>query len=777
LSDQANQYPNRCVPGEGCLDNENRNRLKGVSMSGLWTQGRQVHIDNMLNNTDWGLPIDPAGHRMVTLYERSDGTPVQVRVGAGGRHKAHQYPVLKGRTSNTAIIDSVQSLYNHRKQMQPRTPQDIVWPVSNGKATDEIAFDDYLNPDGFIVSSMIASLSQKSNRGVQYHAGQNGTDVKLQNAGSAVPERWNTPAYGLVRAGTGRAEAVALGGIKGRGFWLDGTNEVSYDIQSQPRDPKDSDWYVSIFVDSRFADDGTLRNLIRYPDGTGLALQGRSELVFLRDNGATISNSVALPAALPNTGWAHIALQLSDRNRQITAYHNGFAFNTFRIDEGFFDMVPGQLVVGGQSNVAGNRAGFQGWIDDFKVIAQQPNLEVACNHARGTLIGIENNSHWQSIADRYPTEFHDKIDQQIVASGRGGFDRYACHTDYSDVSGIDVNTPPTGTGSVRQAINFPEGPVVFDQPRPDSVNNGFCLSCHHAEGNGGLGLDALTFNPSVNAIDDRRRNPTQHLRMVHGNIPAGWLNGRVTEASQAGSEGFMLDPYLLNEAAPPPNEPPSNDPPPEDPPPAAPDYTLQNNRWSLITVPANSSGQTIRQLFEDDLPMSDYGVEWGIFTFNQALQSYDTPSIDDTLPQGDGLWMVQKKGVDVMIDIPAEVPDGDAQQSDICASTEGCFSARISTSTTRTTWALIGAPYANPVDVTNIRVVGSNGVCAEGCDLAQAKSNGLLKNQQWLYDATSGNYQALKDVNLLQPWQGFWISAAALPVGTDVTVLLPKPGG
>jgi len=333
LNEEADQYPHRCVPGEGCIDNENDSSLKGLSVAGLWTQGRLVHIDNMLNNTDFGLPIDPAGHRMVRLYENSDGTPMEVRVGAGGRHKDTDYPALKGRTGNTAIADSVQSLFNHREELRTRSPRDVVWLVSNGKSTDEFAFDDYMNPDSFIVSSMIASVSQRSDSGLRYKNGRGGSDIELQNAAGALSERWITPAYGLVRQGTGRAEAVALGGIHGRGLWLDGVNEVSYDIQSQPRNPQDSDWYVSIFVDSRFADDGVLRNLIRYPDGTGLALEGRKNLVFLRDNGNTVSNTVTLPAVLPTSDWAHIALQLSDRNRQITVYHNGFAFNTFRIED------------------------------------------------------------------------------------------------------------------------------------------------------------------------------------------------------------------------------------------------------------------------------------------------------------------------------------------------------------------------------------------------------------------------------------------------------------
>jgi len=103
-------------------------------------------------------------------------------------------------------------------------------------------------------------------------------------------------------------------------------------------------------------------------------------------------------------------------------------------------------------------------------------------------------------------------------------------------------------------------------------------------------------------MDDPRRQPTEHMRMVHGNIPAGWLNGLITEAAQAGREGFMLDPYLSPGSGLPPVDPPPVDPPvdpPIDPPATAPNYTLQNNIWSLLTVPANGSALTVGQTMGD----------------------------------------------------------------------------------------------------------------------------------------------------------------------------------
>ena len=100
-------------------------------------------------------------------------------------------------------------------------------------------------------------------------------------------------------------------------------------------------------------------------------------------------------------------------------------------------------------------------------------------------------------------------------------------------------------------INFPEGPLVYNQPRPDSSDNQFCLSCHSADSKGGLGLDALSFDRNLTHAEDPRRQPLEPVARVFGNIPENWLGTGVPRRDLvAPAEGFSIDEMLhfLNES-------------------------------------------------------------------------------------------------------------------------------------------------------------------------------------------------------------------------------------
>lgn len=557
------RFPRRCVV-TGCENlRENIDWDRGFMVAGLWTRGKLVLLDGMINNLDWAVGVTPAAHWLVDLYRAADG-PVEVRFGAGRfidamRNAGGPYPA--GYTHNANILDSLQQLFNYRPEARPISPHDVVWIMSTGVATEEIAFDDYLNANALIVSNMQASITQLEHGGERlgiprHHNGQIRTllnpgspllpiyrldpdadeDIHLQNAATSL--RWRVPAYGLVRAGTARVEPVALGGIEGRGLWMSGEAEIVYALPPQDRDVLAHDGYVALFVDPRATDDGP-RGLLRFPDGSEVRLSGRSAVQYLA--AGSVLHEVALPAS---EGWLHLALELRNGNRDVTLLVDGYAFDRFRTDAPWLVPTEGDLIVGPPGE---GGARLRGWIDDFKVLANRVNPEVACNHARGTLVRVDDHPEWASVAARYPDSAHAEI-AALLGAPEGT--RFACYHDYRADYAAHLANIPAGTESVREAINFPEGPIRAGAPRPESSSNAFCTTCHTAESRGGLSLAALELRPDVMAEDDPRRQPHQPPRRVFGNVPAGWIRpgpgpGSPAEPLQAPPEGLVIDHWVL----------------------------------------------------------------------------------------------------------------------------------------------------------------------------------------------------------------------------------------
>lgn len=564
------QYPRRCVL-EGCDSyEENRDWDRGFMVAGLWTHGKFVHLDGLINNLDWTVGVAPETHWMVDLYRDRDGDPVAVRFGAGrfiDGKRGGIYP--PGYTQNPNILDSLQNLPNHAAMARTVTPRDVVWLMSTGVATDEVAFDDFLDPQALIVSNMQASITQyydENGASLSIPRHWNGqvrrfddpisliqlsivpatlvtdaaSDIHIQNGATSLT--LEVPPYGLVEAGTGRAEPVALGGIRGRGFWLSGENRIRYAMPDNPG-IEQADIYVGIFVDPRTTE-GASRALSSFADGSSLRLIDGATVQYLRDGRRL--HRVELPAA---TGWLHLGLRVRDGGHDITLLHDGFALDRYPSDEPLFQPLTGELVVG---RAGDDDAGVRGWIDDFKVLAHDVNPEVACNHAGGTLIRVDDNATWQAVASPYPAWAHAEI-AALLGDPEGT--TYACFHDYTGDYAAHLGNIPSGTTSLREAINFPEGPLHAGAPRPDSSGNPFCLSCHSAAGIGGLGLGALEYRPNVVAENDPRRQPLQAPRRVFGNVPGDWIPpgdgpGSPARSFQAPPQGTLVDPWLLPAAGP-----------------------------------------------------------------------------------------------------------------------------------------------------------------------------------------------------------------------------------
>lgn len=565
LAEQSEtRWPRRCVT-PGCeVYEEETDWDRGYLVAGLWTHGKFVHLDGLINNIDWAVGVTPAAHWEVDLYRDEAGATVPVRFGSGrfaGSERDDGGPYPAGYTHNANILDSLQNLPNHHEHLRPVTPRDVVWLMSSGVATDEIAFDDLVDPNALIVANMQASVTQLYAGGISiavphHHNGQVRAlegipgiapvvtldpeavdEIHLQNAATSL--RWKVPAYGRVEAGTARVEPVALGGVKGRGFWLSGDTRITWPLPEQADARGEFDAYVGLFVDPRAAE-GEARALLDFPDGSALVFADDG-LVLAADG--VVVRRIPLP---PGSGWRHLGLRLTDRHRAVTVLVDGFAVDRFVAEEPLFRLVTGNLVVG---RADGAWTGFRGWIDDLVVLAHDVDVEVACNHATGTLAALEGPSAWDAVAAGRPDWAHAEV---AAAAGRSG-GRFACVVDLTDDRAAHLQNLPAGTRGIRAEIHFPEGPLRAGAPRPDSSDNAFCLSCHTAEGKGGLSLAALTGHPTLPAEHDPRRQPSQPPRRVFGNVPAGWIPpgpgpGGPPTALQAPPEGLLIDAWVLEAA-------------------------------------------------------------------------------------------------------------------------------------------------------------------------------------------------------------------------------------
>lgn len=574
------QQPNTNEPAD-YLQGEDGGKHQGVSFAGLWSHGKIVMLDNLNNATDYAVgqgDTNAAGgtstgpqHRLVSLYQPGTG-PLGTENGLlmlGYGRATKKMPA--GENDNGNIIDSIENLFNYRKEAFPLTRRDVVWPLSNGQQTDELVFDDYLDPDAFIVANMAGlttfptSYSGSGANSLTHHSGWNTTTntfsnpVKLQNAATSTADRWIVPKHGLV-VGNGRLEPAAAGGVHGKGFSMDGNIGIEFTVLAQPTgvDVTLHDWYAGIFVDCRFANDTTERQLFTFPDGTGVRLYGRSQVLYTDASGAVI-HRITLPTPivgthplddlLPDTGWAHLGFQIREQNTAVDFFLNGIIYNRWEdAYASLFKMTPGKVTVG--KLASSSLAGFAGWIDDFKVLAHGVDFESACNHANGSLIGLPSTytAEWKTkFADRYPAWAQTLITDALKNNGETTYPRYANFYDYRTDNGAHRDNIPAGAIWLRQSIHFPEGPLFHDRPRPDSASNTFCLTCHHSSGKGGLDLAALDLDASWTAKNDPRRQPMQPPQKVFGRIPAGFANNTGLPATQTDltSTGKLIDEWNL----------------------------------------------------------------------------------------------------------------------------------------------------------------------------------------------------------------------------------------
>lgn len=579
----SERYPSRCLSGfPDCKQNkynpEDRGGVRGIAVVGSWTRGKTVVFDGRVNHTDYGLKRGPRYHREVQLYQPEPGYDGYVRIGSGrengsnGNGITNDLDSLKenseilGMGGPTGTVDSLENIFRTYRHFRPALPRDIVWTLNNAIDSDEVVFDDSLDTRALIVSSMVAGAEFMAlpwwHDEWKYADGftrrgdgakdQPEQPVLIQNA--ATSQNLPIPTFGYLNKG--RIEPIALGGIQGRGLWLDSTNALSYTF---PQPLLGTELFFSLFFDSRSPDD-LLRQLVEFPDGTQ---------IFVNTQGLRIQKAGEIHMVSFSTAkksWTHLGIGVSAENRNISVYLNGMKFNSFSTSDPFFRLTDSLVLRVGKSEEK-TSPGFRGWIDELKLFAYIPSSEVICNHAFGSLYWVKGGARaaWSSRAEQYPPSSHLEIYNRLpsnFASEKGIFENshFVCGAQYSNASEIfkSLMREDEGLVSLREALLFAspsasgyeDGRLTWNGNRNDFRANTFCLSCHSDAERRGLTLAALMPGDTCEMLD-RRRQPLQSPLRLVGQITKDQMSSisatpdKLLKFYENGTQALFTDPFLM----------------------------------------------------------------------------------------------------------------------------------------------------------------------------------------------------------------------------------------
>jgi hypothetical protein len=320
LADDRARYQNqiRCLDGVSCdlsavADDPNvdggGSGTRAVTVVGLWTQGRQVLLDNMINNVDYGVGSIPSEQRIVKLFD-GIGSDSWVRIGGGSENKSDgSRSTIGGSTGNINFIDSIENKFNHDKNMKLNVPRDVAWLVSDGTVTDVVAFDDWVDPNYLISSEMVQAKSG---------ARMTSSYVRVQNAATGI---YKTPAFGEI-VGGGEVERVAVGGVQGKGLFLRPSAGLRYDIPADQRRILQNDvWFVGLFIDPRMKNDLNYRRLLEFPDQSAIDLRGLHSVSLVTPAGKRFD--LPLNAALPFSAYSHLGFRIHQNGMRVEVFRDG----------------------------------------------------------------------------------------------------------------------------------------------------------------------------------------------------------------------------------------------------------------------------------------------------------------------------------------------------------------------------------------------------------------------------------------------------------------------
>ncbi|RUO88942.1 hypothetical protein D7Y11_32845 [Corallococcus sp. AB018] len=565
--------------------NPDRAPAQAISVLGAWTHGKAVILDN-------GMSITDLGGNSEDRYQRT----YSLRLYAGA-----DLPLSPKGSSQLFSFENQLNTFN---ALRPTLPFDVVWNFqSNTQRNSEVAFDDYLNKRAFVVAHMNAAMRMDvspegplraetfpqdgfmpTRNAWAYVRGGDIADFKFmrnplaQNAATGSPlfgtDGPQPPASVRLRGGA-RIEPVALGGVSGKGVWLDGRNDFM--DMGYPVDGSRRDWLFGIWLDSRMdppfvprpggVSRTVPRTLFYFSDNSwvGLvqAVDGSSNTwhELTGYNGQTGSTFTVNLGSLVQPGkYFHFGMKVYTLagQRKLTFYINGTAHSSLTVapyDVGFDPMYnsmngwtwmtvgdPGPNFVQGQT-----RLPFHGWVDELRIYALSPGdivrpwvEELLCNQALGTTVDLTYRP--PEVYSPVLETLRSRSVQYPLSSGRALCEQlrlgsYVEPLDYPAQSGehlcIDrVHKNPHSVQQWRERclrtsmMAMPHLEAAL--PRPDSSSNAFCQSCHTSSAPlPGLRMGALTAG-GVNRYQDPRRQPMNVPAVLGGTVPP-WLLVRMDQ--------------------------------------------------------------------------------------------------------------------------------------------------------------------------------------------------------------------------------------------------------
>lgn len=528
--------------------NEKNDKMPKVA--GLWTRGKVVHIDGVLNGVDHTDQAEPDRGELfyLSLFD--------------------QQPWEAVRPGNNSDFFSLENVVAHIDTLTPMLPAEVVWNVTphgvkfGNAAIGEVAFDDYLFTGARIVAPMNArlqalhtnptdpssALTWWQNNGMSLNPTKpnesegelfEGTGIYLQNnapLGSDLPE---------LELRGGAFVAPASTGVIGKGVYLDGLNDR---IEIGNLGTLDN-FYLGLWLEPG---DDEWRTLATFADGTRLTTWWGALRVVLPDG--TPSNGCTAGAThhiwgIPNFSpgrWTHIGLAVRawGTKVKVQVYADGTALASQIVDVAPGAWLDDAFRIGTDEDYCMD-VGYttienqpvRGWVDELKLFEIGPGElgtnhlhEVACNRALGSL---DTELHCEQI----PFRQSEVLDAKGVGSGLE-FPKAAYEaTPGGDNCGLQVHRNRDHDCFRATALQDPPRDPALG--RPDQQGNAFCKGCHTENGAQSdalthpmqrydLSWDALTpgFGP---ATHDLRRQPMQWAGLHDEDLWNGWSHVRLID--------------------------------------------------------------------------------------------------------------------------------------------------------------------------------------------------------------------------------------------------------